>query len=134
MTDFKSIWEQVFEFGFESDDPSTRQKSWDIRKKKYDATQIIGSWIRPRDREVQHLLMANRSMQSLDPSSYEYMMWYMNSQVHRIRMDQQEGGSSSECVLRNLLEIAFHLGGIGSVRTSVNRNVIPPLTNYVTFA
>jgi hypothetical protein len=126
------MWQEAFDLGYQNPD----QRRWDLWKsisKKWDGTEILGTWKQPSERDVNHMLYAINQMSMLDPLGFDFVCWHVGCNVNRIRIPASRGGSDLPVTARALAEIAFDLGGIGGIRISPTSHIAPPITNYIVF-
>lgn len=132
LEELLTTWEEVHKLGYKHSSNPNRFKLWEEEEKyKYDDTYILGTWKQPTAREKTHMRASSFWEKKSPPGSIERIAWKVNSQVSRIRTPKKEGGDGKSETVRNLLHIAYNLGGVGGIRQSPADQKAPPLKNYI---
>jgi hypothetical protein len=128
--ELNQIWEDAFELGYNNSELS-RFALWDSESQKWDNIEIIGTWIEPTWKEIDHMQRSVFYINRIAKDHPEYVAWYVGSRPTRIRVSTEDGGLELPPTTRALAEIAFSLGGIGSFRVTARAGIAPPLENYI---
>lgn len=129
--ELQQIWEEAFDLGYNNASNNGALELWNTTSQKWDNVEIIGSWIEPTWKELDHLRGSIHYMDLISSNHPEYVAWWMGSRHSRIRAKREDGGLDIPATARVLAEIAFSLGGIGSFRVSGRSHIPPPLENYI---
>lgn len=128
MTNLQTIWQEAWQLGLDKSRDPNRFTFWDTHCINYDNTEILGTWIEPPARQLKHMKIANQQLNKFPQTSLDYIAWYTNSQVNRVRTTVQQGGEGKPVTACSLAEIAYNLGAIAGIRGG---DEPPPYTNYV---